>query len=280
MFSTLLKHEMKSLWHYTGIVVICVLIASVLFELGMISVFLIPNYIYDTVMVPTLIFLFFTITVALSYGVVFAVAYRFYRSMASDEGYLTHTLPVTVNELIGAKLFAGTVYTICSLLYIILFIILTAVIAVLVSGASDSIPEVLKDLEYVYKEIKENIPLPLFVYFIEFIIVGLFSSIYSNVVIFLCVALGQLMKKHKLIWSVVYYMLVTFVLQGLIQMGSTILGMVFGNGIERYVERVGVDGFVTVSQIIILVAFLVFAILSVCGYFITKYIFERKLNLE
>lgn len=62
---------------------------------------------------------------------------RFYRSMASGEGYLTYTLPVTVDAHIGGKLIAGTLY---SILGTVVAFVCGYIIARNFTGAKNSTP--------------------------------------------------------------------------------------------------------------------------------------------
>ena len=53
---------------------------------------------------------------------------RFYRNLLRDEGYLMHTLPVSVHELVWSKLIVSLVWFAVTGLVICLVVILTALI--------------------------------------------------------------------------------------------------------------------------------------------------------
>lgn len=51
--------------------------------------------------------LFFLAVIALAVVTLVVIVYRFYRSMLSQEGYLTHSLPVSIHGLLCSKLIAA-----------------------------------------------------------------------------------------------------------------------------------------------------------------------------
>lgn len=54
--------------------------------------------------------LFFLSVMALAAVTVVVIVYRFYKNLLGSEGYLMHTLPVTVHQLIWSKLIAAVVW--------------------------------------------------------------------------------------------------------------------------------------------------------------------------
>lgn len=280
MLSKLIKHEMKSMWHYCGVVIICVLIASAVFELGLCGTILVNSDVVTMVMAPTLIFLGFTIIAVMSYGIKFGVAYRFYRTMASDEGYLTHTLPVTTSGHVFSKLLVAFIYTFLSLIFIALFIIITVLLAILLGGQLGEISGMLKELRFVYDELQRMINIPIAIYIVEYVILGIVGEIFSILIIYLAIALGQLMKTHKLIWAIVYYMIVTTAIGLVTQIISIIVSSGIGFLAGDLVNEMNPQQFVTVTQSVALISVVMLSLVSVGGYFLVKYIFERKLNLE
>ena len=95
MLGKLLKHEWKSVWKIPTIL-LCVLMGlAVLAGLGFAS----P--IWDSgleglgVLAVLSWMVFYFAIMGVSMGIMLYLAVRFYRSMFTDEGYLTHTLPVT-----------------------------------------------------------------------------------------------------------------------------------------------------------------------------------------
>ncbi len=279
MLLKLFKHEMRSLWHYCGIVVICVIVASIVFNLGMTATILINNDNFTFVSAPMLIFLGFCICSVLGLGIKFGIAFRFYRSMASDEGYLTHTLPVTVGQNVTAKLLAASVYNIGAVLFLLVFIVGSVAIAFIAGGDTAFIPQMLKDMSAAYAEFRKVLVLPMPVYVLEWTVFGIVGLIFSILVIYISVALGQLMKSHKLIWAVVYYMIITFVLQFITQIISLIMSFTTGITVP-FITSLSNMQIVLVIQAIIIVALLVTVGLSAIAYAVVKHIFERKLNLE
>ena len=54
--------------------------------------------------------LFFLAVIALAVVTLVVIVYRFYRSMLSQEGYLTHSLPVSIHGLLCSKLIAAAAW--------------------------------------------------------------------------------------------------------------------------------------------------------------------------
>ena len=283
MLLKLMKHEMKSLWHYCGVVIICVLIASVVFELGVVGTVVANNDVLNLIMIPSLIFLGFAIVAVLSYGIQFGVAFRFYRTMSSDEGYLTHTLPVTTSQHILSKLFSASIYVLIGIIYLAIFIAVTALILMGLTGGIQELTDFLRDLGVFVDEIRKYINIPIALYIIEFIIMGIFSMVFSILVMYLSVALGQLVNSHKLIMSIVFYTIITSVIGIITQIGTMIFSMVEGfmsTIASTNSEAMTPERIMAGMQTIMLVTLVVMIGFGLGAFFITKYIYERKLNLE
>ncbi len=282
MLLKLMKHEMKSLWHYCGLVIICVLIASAIFEIGVVGVVAIKNSVVDIIMIPSLIFLGFAIVAVLAYGIQFGVAFRFYRTMSSDEGYLTHTLPVNTSQHILSKLLSACIYTICSVIYLIIFIVLTVIVLAGVTGGFDHFPDIMRELKVAYDEFKSVVNIPIALFIAEYTIMSLVSVVYSILIMYVSVALGQLISTHKFVWSVVFYMIITSVIGIITQIATMIFTAIPGLFAPFMAagENATPELFMGATHVIILIVTVLMAVVGLVAFFVTKYIYERKLNLE
>ena len=123
MLGKLIKYEWKSLWGVETLIASIILVFSIA-EAVTLQTPLYANLFLDQKDLPeqmevfstmTLFFGFF-LTAMLCSGVVFAsliyLGIRFYRSMYCDEGYLTHTLPVSKKQLLTAKILTAVLWQI------------------------------------------------------------------------------------------------------------------------------------------------------------------------
>ena len=97
--------------------------------------------------------LYAVMLVAISVGIIAYLGVRFYRTMYTDEGYLTHTLPVTEGKLLFTKTFVSGIWIFIISLGIILsmFALLAFMIsAMLPSGYS------LSDFWWEFQEVYET----------------------------------------------------------------------------------------------------------------------------
>lgn len=104
MLCKLIKHDLRSLNHFLPALHVAILIVTLLmrFFLG----FLIP--IQPTSL--TSIFLYIMFLIIIMFATELLIGIHFYKSIFSDEGYLTHTLPVTSNQILLSKVIVGGIW--------------------------------------------------------------------------------------------------------------------------------------------------------------------------
>ncbi len=108
MLGKLIKHEFQASSRLMGLMVICALFVS-----GITSL----SYALDIVWFQvTSTFLLIISAVAVVIFTYVVVSVRFFKSMYSQEGYLTMTLPVSSSNLLGAKVIVSLVWLIVSIL--------------------------------------------------------------------------------------------------------------------------------------------------------------------
>ena len=103
MLGKLLKHEWKSIWKIPTILL------GALMGLAVLAGFGFASPVWDSsldglgVLAVLTWMLFYLAVLGVSLGIMLYLAVRFYRSMFTDEGYLTHTLPATSRQLLLSK---------------------------------------------------------------------------------------------------------------------------------------------------------------------------------
>jgi hypothetical protein len=182
-----------------------------------------------------------------------------------------------------SKLFSASIYVLIGIIYLAIFIAVTALILMGLTGGIQELTDFLRDFGVFVDEIRKYINIPIALYIIEFIIMGIFSMVFSILVMYLSVALGQLVNSHKLIMSIVFYTIITSVIGIITQIGTMIFSMVEGfmsTIASTNSEAMTPERIMAGMQTIMLVTLVVMIGFGVGAFFITKYIYERKLNLE
>ncbi|MBR5516022.1 MAG: hypothetical protein IKU52_07445 [Clostridia bacterium] len=281
MVKKLLKHELK----YYIRIFIPIFAALVLFSgIGRIVQLFEPLFndktipVYYILLIGTILIVVITMITALILQFIFSIV-RFYKHLFSGEGYLSFTIPVSVDQHLFVKLFSSILIGFFTLLAII------ASICILTSG--DLLVELIKAARYLIKDIiKEGSEL-------VFVIIGIYalyflvSYLYSTLLCYLCIALGQLFNKARIAMAVVFY----FAHYIIMQVGGMALSILISFGMiglsassdisnmERYagVFESNPD---LVTVIAFLVPLLIYIALSVVYYFAVRYILKNRLNLE
>lgn len=210
----------------------------------------------------------FTAMVMMLYGIllataacmnVFVAVNRFHKNILGDEGYLTHTLPVTTEQKLLSKLIVDMTWTVAT--YIII-IISTILISFIINNTGIiSLFDILdiKGIHYVIKGVSA--------------IVG-FCRFYLT--IFAAMSIGYSFNDHRRAGSVaiaVGICIAMNVVESVIQaiynwnrVGLTVLGIPF------YLDNSGLS-----LELILMAASM---IMCVVLFFVTRYFLEKRLNLQ
>lgn len=185
---------------------------------------------------------------------------RFYKNLLGDEGYLMFTLPVKTWKLVMSKLLVA-----------IFWILLSAVIgwgSILMNATRDN----LNDLGELFKSFLN--------YFgtdgcILILLLVLAALVFSIIHMYTAIALGHLLKKHKLLASFGMYVAINT----LVQMVFILIMYLFWN---TTLYRLFFSSVPTAAQINMLILFgcVFFAVFAAAGYIATNVILKRRLNLE
>lgn len=197
---------------------------------------------------------------------------RFYKNLLGDEGYLMFTLPVTVAQHIWSKVIVAV--AVCLLSGII------AVLSISILGADTNL---IFAIGMVLHQVGTTIAADpnALGYLFESILLLLLSLASGVLYLYLCMALGHLAKKHRVLMSVVWYFvlttaaqfLLTFVLFGVANGPIETVMTALANALNGMPQQVLLHG--------VLLGFCVAtAIPGAICYFGTHYILRHKLNLE
>lgn len=261
MLGKLFKHEMKAT---ARLLLPIYLVLAVLTIMDRIVIYLDIFTGYLEV-IPALI----TIAYVISIIAVFVVSYviiilRFYKNLLTDEGYLMFTLPVKTHEIINSKLLVSLIWNIASILGVF------ASLFILFSGSKE-----FTNLPQYWAQFMDELNLAfgsgLALFIVELIVGGLLSIINGILMIYVSIALGQFFNGHKVLGSFASYIGISIVVQIITTMATIFIGLAFQKSFGEITS---------LSEIVFPFTIGFVLILSGVYYWLTNFIFNRKLNLD
>lgn len=261
MLGKLFKHEMKAMARLL-LPLFLVLVALTVIDRIVIyldifegTLALIPGF---------LIFAFVLAVLAVAIVSTVLIITRFYRNLMTDEGYLMFTLPVKPYQLINSKLLASFVWTVASVLLMIVSILTVA------SGQFDW-ADLADGLRLVTTQLKAEFNGDFTLFVIELIIMIVLSIISNILTIYVSIAIGQLFNGHKVLGSFAAYIGISIAMQVIVTACTGLLGLIF---------RDSFNDITSVTHILFPLVLVFLLASNAVYYLITNFIFNRKINLE
>lgn len=191
---------------------------------------------------------------------------RFYKNLLTDEGYLMFTLPVSIDANILSKMLVAVLWNFTSMV--------VSFFSILVLAADrDFVEAIVRSWNEMWAYLAG---MDSAVYFVIFqgIVLFLLSLVVGILNLYVAMAIGHLVQKHRVAGS-----LGAFFLIGLVeQIVSTVFIDIASNngwfGFLRGMQPIYQAQWVLTAMIIVV------AVVGVIYYFATKYILKNKLNLE
>ncbi len=261
MLGKLMKHEMKAvsrlLLPIYMILIVFTIAARIVVSLQFEGVFeIIPG---------TVIGLYILSLVAILVVSFIIIIIRFYKNMVTDEGYLMFTLPVKPYQLINSKLIVSVLWTILSVVTILLSI-------GIVVASPENLAYFREGFAKLMREIIDDMGLGnTALLWIELFLIAFLSIINGILCAYACISVGQLFNGHKVLGAFAVYIVYTVVMQ----IVSVIFMILTGNVIARYFNEGA-----ALIKLVFPITILWCIILTSVFYIVTNYIFNKKLNLE
>lgn len=194
---------------------------------------------------------------------------RFYRGVLKEEGYLTMTLPVSLDSIIWGKAAAGW---------------LLMVLTILVCIASACVLALRNYMLHDWLQVWERMvalsggATPLVLILAQVVLSALLSVLYNILFLYLAMAVGHLAQKHKVGMSVLAYVVISTVLSTAYNYFLTpvILNFLMGYGFER----LGTEEILATISNGLWIYLAVVVVTCAVFYVPTRYILHKKLNLE
>lgn len=204
--------------------------------------------------------------IAAAVATVILLMYRFYKSMVTSEGYLTHTLPAKTSSIVASKLIVNIAWQLISFVVMILSVIAFTLIIGSWKLSDLNFSEFFKAMDYI--GIKGS-------FFTLLIIAAFVTLVRSILQYFVSFAIGHRMNGHPFLGFVITYIVISIILQ--------IIGSVLGIVYSIYTSAVDTSVYMTtISSAInpLLISTIIEnIILGVIFYLVTVYMFKNKLNI-
>ena len=259
MLGKLLKYEWKSTRRIFPLLYAAILIIALLFGLSMRRIGVGGNEIGSLLFMAIYIIL----VMALMVVTVVVIIARFYKNMISQEGYLTHVLPVRMWQHTTSKTIMAFVW--------FLLAVAVVLVSVFVMAAATG------ELDVIWQEIKINeileaiggigpqITLCIICILVQ--IIRLILQFYTSM------AIGGTANKHKILYSFLAFIVIAII----VNIVNTLLSLGTVSGITDIViygtANVSISG-IFVKQLISDAA------ISVVFFILTNYFLKNRLNLE
>lgn len=233
----------------------------------------------DVLSIVTLI-MYAMMLVGVTYGTLIYLGVHFYKTMYTDEGYLTHTLPVTKNQLLVSKILvsgiwnlivsAAVILSVCGLL---IFMISAVMPADLTWG--DIIETLEENWDAFMSVLKDELGVNLVQWIVLMLVTFLLTPFLSMIVLFGAISIGQLFTKHRVLMAIVCYggiMILSMVVSSVVQ---SITSMQSLNSMMQ--ETVALNNYLNASMLSGAIQNIVMAAIL---YFASYFVISQKLNME
>lgn len=217
--------------------------------------------------------LYFFALIGIACAAYIFVIVRFYKTMYSDEGYLTHTLPVTVHTLIIGKGLAAMIWLCITYTMLMASILFLVFFQVNPTEWNLIYQEILKGIA----EFNQASPIPFSAIVWMIPLTLIINAVYSFLNVSASLSIGQLFTKHKIIGSIVAFCGIYAVTQA-----ASLIMMTF----TGYFSYMSSSSFSTIGETVDYMYSLFAASMGLslflCAvfYVVTWLLTSRKLNLD
>lgn len=277
MLRKLFKYEFKNTAKVMLTIYGILIVATLLGSLGLSTNALQTN---TTELPPIIELLFFSAFMLYIFSIfaLFVVTYvyvciHFYKTMYSDQGYLTHTLPVKPLTLFNVKLATSWVWMMGSMIlfYLSIFVVIIG------ATRGELFHEVVvgSDFALIQGEFASVFGMTLGQFIFLMFLLLMFSCLSYLLMVFVSISIGQLFNQHKIVGAIIAGIVIYFVEQ---TVGTIVLlltgGSVFDNmdGIETFADMLTTPPMIG-SAIV--------SVLFTVAFYITCIVIQKRhLNLD
>lgn len=198
---------------------------------------------------------------------------HFYRTMYTDEGYLTHTLPVTQMEILGSKVLVSSLWIMITMaaMYLSGFCLLFTMVSMF-AGEGLTMAELWMEFSSgiwdVLRVMQDDLDLNVWRYLGTIAVTLAAQPFITTATLFGAISTGQLFTKHRVLMAVLSYI-------GILVVKSMIMSLL--RSIWTAVEYYSVGSYLNSSLDLGVV---VDAAVAAGLYAVSYYVIKNKLNME
>ncbi len=288
MLGKLLKHEWKCTWKVGGMMLLGLVLVSFFgwlsFQAPLWRSMADDTYyssisVWDLLSFGTL-FMYVIMLVGLNYGIIIYMGVRFYRTMYTDEGYLTHTLPVSKHQILVSKILNSGLWSVLMMLgvYLSVIILVFSMVGAFIPegyGWSDLWRELEPEMGYMNEVFRDTLGMSLSGYFWMMLVISLISPFSSMIILFGAISIGQLFTKHRVLMAIISYvgiLIITNIISSTVQSIFSVSQMSAYDSGDALA-----GGYMNMSVWLSLILSLVEAAIL---YYVSYYVTSRRLNME
>lgn len=194
---------------------------------------------------------------------------RFRNNLMTDEGYLMFTLPVSVHQLLWAKLLVSTLWFIA--------VFLTDALSVfLVFFRTDMFAELPELFRMLAQKMTSYYAVNGALFALELLATVLVAMLTACLLFYAPIAIGNSFATHKTLLSVVFY----FVIQTVLQLVSVFGFAATSRAVYPIFEAVFADSVIKTAHLMLLGAFGYSLVVGAVLYILTWFMLRKHLNLQ
>lgn len=273
MLGKLFKYEMKSYNFTMGVTFLIAIAFTVCTKI----MCMLPYQREIKEVIQMFCFIFFYYLIVMIAGVAqIVIVLNFYKTTVGDRGYLTWTLPVKTSAVLWSKSLAGGIWYLLSLIVMALCYGIF-IIGDYWMGELNIYKEMLTSFSEMFEIMHDEMGIGHVVMMLVWtVILSVVGSLFSFMLLYMCIAIGQLFGKWRILASIGVYILIMFGIQVL----YIIFVFVLSFGVVAIDDMViNMNPGVLLNSILGIVSLL--ALIGYAGTFaITNNIFKKRLNLE
>lgn len=272
MLGKLIKYEFKATARRMLPLIVAVLVLSLLSSFSVMRLDSATDYGIIQVLFILIIVAFVIGIIALCVMSIVVFIDRFYKNLLGAEGYLMFTLPVSVDALVWAKLIVSFIWFVLTALAIIAAMLILGLVTSAVTITGEDWASFTKMLSEGFRYVGVG---NIIGYVVEFIVLIFVSSLATCLHFYLAMAIGQAFANHKMLYSVVFFFLLSFALSMLSYAAAAAANSL---GIFDALFDLPRTAFEAVHLGFIL-SIICSAVVDVIFYFPTTALLKKKLNL-
>lgn len=230
--------------------------------------------ILNTLVAMVTIMVYIVTLMGVVYGMMIYLGVHFYKTMYSDEGYLTMTLPVTPRQLIISKVLNGSIWygIVCAAMGISVIVLMTAMMFFM-GNAMDVSADMQKEMSVFFQELWEAFGIEVVHMIVSVLLMLIITPVSGIMMLFGAITIGQLASKYRALMGVLAYFGISTV--------STVVSYIisFILNIGSFAVASATDGIPSMTASYD-AAVITYAIMAVVFYFVSLHILSKKLNME